>query len=114
MDNKRKFHLIKLVHTLIWGIFVAVLFYILYSAITDTITIYTWIGIVLILVEGLVILIFKMSCPLTFVARKYSDSQKYNFDIFLPVWLAKYNKLIFASFFIVGLFIVLFRIISRS
>ena len=82
MNQTHKLFFIKLIHTLIWAIFVAVIFYVLYSGITDTITIYTWIGIGLIIGEGLVLLIFNMSCPLTVVARKYSDSKKDNFDIF--------------------------------
>jgi hypothetical protein len=51
-----------------------------------------------------------MYCPLTVIARKYSDSQQDNFDIFLPNWLAKYNKLIFTSIFILGVILVLFRV----
>jgi hypothetical protein len=54
-------------------------------------------------------LVFKMFCPLTIMARKYSDSEKDNFDIFLPNWLAKYNKLIFTTLYIIGLIIVLIR-----
>jgi hypothetical protein len=109
MNKAIKLLTIKLVHTLIWAFFVAVIFYILYSGVTNTITIYTWIGIGLIIFEGLVLLVFKMSCPLTVVARNYSDSQKDNFDIFLPNWLAKHNKLIFTSIFVIGLFIVVYR-----
>ena len=36
-----------------------------------------------------------MACPLTIVARRYSDSQLPNFDIYLPIWLAPYNKHIY-------------------
>jgi hypothetical protein len=50
-----------------------------------------------------------MFCPLTVMARKYSDSEKDNFDIFLPIWLAKYNKLIFTTLYVIGLIIVLMR-----
>jgi len=94
---------------MIWAFFVVVIFYIVYSGVTDTITTFTWIGIGLIVGEGLVLLLFKLSCPLTAVARKYSDSQKDNFDIFLPNWLARHNKLIFTSIFMVGLITVLYR-----
>lgn len=90
----------------------AVIFYILYTGFTDKITIYTWIGISLIICEGLILLLFKMSCPLTVVARKYSDSQKDNFDIFLPNWLAKHNKSIFTSIFIIGLIMVVYRTVT--
>ncbi len=70
---------------------------------------YTWIAIGLVIAEGLVLVLFKMFCPLTLVARKYSDSPKENFDIFLPNWLAKYNKIIFTSIFVFGLLLVLVR-----
>ena len=112
MTNTRKLFLIKILHTIIWVLFVAVIFYIVYSGITDTVTTYTWIGIGVILGEGLVLLLFKMYCPLTVIARKYSDSQQDNFDIFLPNWLAKYNKLIFTSIFILGVLLVLYRVIQ--
>ena len=100
---------IKLIHTLIWAFFVVVIFYILYSGIYDKVTTYTWIGIGLVLVEGLVLLVFKMFCPLTLVARKYSDSEEDNFDIFLPNWLAKHNKLIFTTIYVLALLLVLIR-----
>ncbi len=100
---------IKLVHTLIWLFFVIVIFYVLYSGITGNINIYTWVGIGLVIGEGAVLLIFKMFCPLTLLARKYSDSTKDNFDIFLPNWLAKNNKLIFTTIFLVGFILVLTR-----
>ena len=101
--------IIKLIHTLIWVLFVAVIFYILCSGITNNVNTYTWVGIGLIIGEGLVLLIFKMSCPLTVIAIKYSDSKKDNFDIFLPNWLAKYNKHIFTTIFVIGLIIVVLR-----
>ena len=112
MNKENKLLTIKLIHTLIWALFVAVIFYIVYSGVTDTVTTYTWIGIGLIIGEGLVLLLFKMSCPLTVVARNYSDSQKDNFDIFLPNWLAKHNKLIFTSIFMIGLIMVVYRTLT--
>ena len=109
MKRTQKLLAIKLLHTLIWVFFVVVIFYILYSGIYDKVTTSTWIGIGLVLVEGLVLLVFKMFCPLTLVARKYSDSEKDNFDIFLPNWLAKHNKLIFTTIYVLALLLVLIR-----
>ncbi len=109
MQPASKLLFIKVVHTLIWIFFVGVIFYIVYSGVTDRVTVYTWIGIGLIIGEGFTLAIFRMFCPLTLVARKYSDSQKDNFDIFLPNWLAKHNKIIFTTIFIVGLILVLWR-----
>jgi hypothetical protein len=73
---------------------------------------WVWIGIGVILIEGIVLLIFKRSCPITLIARKYSDSAKDNFDIFLPNWLAKYNKLIYTILFAVVLIMLLFRLLK--
>ncbi|MEQ9165116.1 MAG: hypothetical protein RLO12_02570 [Fulvivirga sp.] len=111
MTKTAKLLLIKIIHTIIWLFFVAVIFYILYSGVFNKITAYTWIGIGLIILEGMVLLIFQMFCPLTLMARKYSDSEKENFDIFLPNWLAKNNKLIFTTIFAIGLVVVIIRTI---
>jgi len=109
MKRTHKLLVIKLLHTLIWVFFVVVIFYILYSGIYNKVTTLTWIGIGLVLGEGLVLLVFKMFCPLTLIARKYSDSEKDNFDIFLPNWLAKHNKLIFTTIYVLALLLVLIR-----
>ncbi|NJB71752.1 hypothetical protein GGR42_002214 [Saonia flava] len=109
MNESSKLKVIKWIHTLIWLFFVVLIFYILYSGIKNKITLFTWIAIAFIVGEGLVLLIFKMFCPLTIWARKYSDSQKDNFDIYLPNWLAKYNKIIFTTIFLIGLVLVLIR-----
>ena len=89
MTNIAKLIIIKLLHTLIWLFFNAVIFYLYYAVITNKIDKWVWICIGLILLEGLVLLIFKKLCPVTIVARRYSNSDKNNFDIFLPEWLAK-------------------------
>ena len=46
-------------------------------------------------------------CPLTDVAAHFTDTRGDNFDIYLPNWLAKHNKLIFGTLFIVNETIVL-------
>ncbi|MCJ7757499.1 MAG: hypothetical protein MUP24_05080, partial [Gillisia sp.] len=74
---------------------------------------YTWIAIGLVIGEGIVLVLFKMFCPLTVLARKYSDSTKDNFDIFLPNWLALNNKLIFTTIYLIGLIIVLIRVLLK-
>lgn len=95
MRKEEKLRLIKIVHTVIWVFFNVVIFYMLYAVITNKIDLWLWIGYGIILLEVLTLLAFKMYCPLTVWARSYSDSTKDNFDIYLPNWLAKYNKLIY-------------------
>jgi hypothetical protein len=111
MLDANKLVLVKWVHTLVWAILVAMIFSILYAGFVDKINFYTWLFIAIIFGEGLVLLFFGLQCPLTIIARKYSDSEKDNFDIYLPNWLARHNKLIFTSVFIVGLILVLWRTI---
>ncbi len=67
----------------------------------------------MIICEGAILLIFKWTCPLTVVARRYSDATENNFDIFLPEWLAKHNKTIFTTIFLAGLLLVLMRVLIR-
>lgn len=103
---------IKLLHTLIWVVLAGATIGVLYSGLSGHITVYTWVAIAMILLEGIVLLIFKWSCPLTLVARKYSDSPKDNFDIYLPNWLARHNKMIFTTMFLAGLVLVLLRVLG--
>jgi hypothetical protein len=98
-----------LVHTLIWAFFVAAIIYVLWSGITDHVTANTWIAVCLIMLEGIIIMVFRGRCPLTLIARKYSNSTRNNFDIYLPEWLAKYNKQIFTTLFAIGLTLVLLK-----
>jgi hypothetical protein len=107
----RKLFWIKIVHTLVWLFFNVVIFYLLYAVIVNKIDLWVWICVGLVFLEGLVLAIFKMFCPLTIMARKYSDSSKDNFDIFLPNWLAKYNKLIYTTIFCIALAILAYQLI---
>lgn len=97
MRAETKLTIIKLIHTAIWLFFNVVIFYMLYAAITGKLDLWLWIGYGLFVLEGLVLLAFKFFCPLTVWARNYSASTKHNFDIYLPEWLAKYNKQIYTS-----------------
>jgi len=71
-----------------------------------------WICIGIILIEGMVLLFFRRTCPITLIARRYSDSTKDNFDIFLPNWLAKYNKSIYITLFVIVLVMLAYRLIK--
>ena len=112
MNAKGKLVLIKMVHTLVWAFFVAAIGYVFYSGAADRITACTWLAGGLVIGEGLVLLAFKNQCPLTLMARKYSASEADNFDIFLPNWLARYNKQIFTALYLVGMLLVGYRLLS--
>ena len=111
MDSSHatKLVLIKSLHTLIWIVMVCIIGYVVYSGVSGNITVYSWLAVAAVIVEGLVLWLFKGKCPLTVWASNYSDSQKENFDIYLPEWLAKYNKLIFTMVFVVGFILMLLQ-----
>ena len=113
MTDESKLILLKSLHTLIWIFFNVVIFYFVYAVIINRIDRWVWICLGLVVLEGLVLLIFKSLCPITVVAKKYSDSDKSNFDIYLPNWLAKYNKRIYTTIVIVGVIILLYRLITN-
>lgn len=112
MQKEIKLMLIKTTHTVIWLFFNVVIFYMLYAVIVNKLDKWLWIGYCLIILEGLTLLIFKMVCPLTLMARNYSNSAKDNFDIFLPNWLAKYTKLIYTAILIIISIITVCRLIN--
>lgn len=105
--------LIKLIHTLVWMFFNVVIFYLCYAVIAGKIDKWVWICLGLIGFETIVLLTFRMMCPLTIMARKYSDSPKDNFDIYLPNWLARHNKLIYSIIVGVMLIILFFRLMLK-
>jgi hypothetical protein len=112
MTGNTKLTIIKTIHTAIWVFFNVVIFYLLYAVIADKIDKWIWICLGLILLEGIVLLVFKKMCPVTLVARKYSGSTKNNFDIFLPDWLAKHNKLIYSIIVGISIVILAYRLMT--
>lgn len=112
MRDTSKLILIKTIHTIIWIFFNFVIFYMLYAAITNKLDYRLWIGYSLFVLEGITLLAFKFFCPLTVMARKYSNSTKENFDIYLPNWLAKYNKPIYTFILIIIIFITIYQLLK--
>lgn len=99
---------IKIAHTLIWAFFATSIIAIpIYSLLQEHRLALTFIGIVA--VEVLILVFNRMSCPLTAIAAHYTDDRRANFDIYLPEWLARHNKAIFGSLYVVGIVLALFR-----
>lgn len=112
MTKEARLICLKAIHTLIWIFFNVVIFYMLYVVLFAELSIWFWIGYILIAIEGLVLLYFKFTCPITLLARKYSSSDKDNFDIYLPAWLAKNTKLIYTAITLVIILATIIRLIS--
>lgn len=111
MNPNTKLIGIKVLHTVIWIFFNVVIFYLLYAVVTDQIDYWVWIGLGCFLAEGIVLLIFKNYCPLTVWAHKYSNSTRDNFDIYIPNWLARHNKLIYTSLLGVVILILIYQLV---
>ncbi len=69
---------------------------------------------ILILGECLVLALNRGRCPLTEIAARYTDDRAENFDIYLPLWLARYNKHIFGLLFVAGEAVVLWSWFRRT
>ncbi|MCX6121280.1 MAG: hypothetical protein NTX44_06635 [Ignavibacteriales bacterium] len=87
---------IKTLHTVIWVIMTLSVCYIGYSVARMHFDILFYISFFLIMTESMVIAINAWKCPLTNVARKYTEEKTANFDIYLPEFIAHYNKEIFS------------------
>jgi hypothetical protein len=94
------------VHTFAWAFFVACIAAIPLLSWTGRFgTAVLFVGIVA--VEAVVIVINDWRCPLTPIAARYTTDRRANFDIYLPEWLARYNKEIFGTLFGVGVLVTL-------
>ena len=106
-----RLNMVKFVHTMVWGIFVAAILHVCYAGIFNRITKLVWFCIAAVLIEAIVLLMNKWRCPLTLLGHRYTNDRTIGFDIFLPAWLAKHNKAIFSTLFSVGFALVLYRVL---
>jgi hypothetical protein len=107
-----RLRLIKAVHTLAWAFFAACIAGIPLLAWARRFDLaLLFIGIVA--VEVGIIVVNGWRCPLTAVAARYTEDRRPNFDIYLPEWLARYNKEIFGPLFGAGVLLTLFLWLGR-
>ena len=99
---------VKVVHTVVWAFFAGCILAIPVFAWRGELAV-AWILIGIVFVEVFVILDNRWRCPLTDVAARYTDERQDNFDIYLPLCLARYNKQIFGGLFVAGLFYTVAR-----
>lgn len=93
---------IKTIHTVVWAIFAGAIVAIpVCTAAGDLAG--AWGLIAFVVLEVLVLLANRMRCPLTDVAGRYTAQRQANFDIYLPFWLARYNKQIFGGLYVAGI-----------
>jgi hypothetical protein len=104
LSRRRALILIKTVHTAAWALFAGC---ILALPVMGWQHRFAWAArlAALVLAECLLLAVNRGRCPLTDAAARYTADRSPAFDIYLPEWLAKWNKVIFGSLFVVnGLF----------
>jgi hypothetical protein len=89
---------IKAFHTLVWVFFVCCILAIPLLALKGQF-VRAFIAAGIVLIEAGILIFNEWHCPLTALAARYTDDRRDNFDIYLPLWLARYNKLIFGWLF---------------
>lgn len=101
MNDARSLGVIKLIHTIVWAFFAGSIVLIpILAELGQFKAAFSLISVVLI--EVIVILVNRWSCPLTGLAAQYTDDRRANFDIYLPEWLARHNKTIFGLLYFGG------------
>jgi hypothetical protein len=92
---------IKVLHTVIWALLATAIVAIPFLAVRGA---FRWAAVfsVVIVVEGVVLLANGWKCPITDLAAKYTTDRSPSFDIYMPNWLARHNKTIFTSLFLVN------------
>jgi hypothetical protein len=100
--------IIKLAHTIVWAVLAASIVAISTAALLDR---RDWaVGLsLLVFVECGILAANRGRCPLTDLAARYTDDRADNFDIYLPLWLARHNKVVFGSLFLLSELILLWR-----
>lgn len=97
---------IKLVHTAVWAFFAASIFAIPIFASMHRVGV-AGILIAVVFLEVLVLVVNSWRCPLTDIAARYTDDRRANFDIYLPEWLARHNKVIFGLLYLFGIVVTI-------
>jgi uncharacterized membrane protein len=99
---------VKIAHTVVWAFFAGCIVAIPVASLLGKHSVAAWLAAV-VLVEVAVLAVNDMRCPLTAVAARYTGDRRANFDIYLPEWLAKYNKAVFGTLYLAGVVFALGR-----
>ena len=108
MTASRRLRIVKAVHTGAWLFFVVWILGIFVAAWHGALS-WAALCIAIVAVEVMVLAVNGWRCPLTDVAARYSADRSPNFDIYLPRWLAQYNKEIFGPLYLLGILVTLYQ-----
>jgi polyferredoxin len=112
-DPAAGLRVVKVLHTIAWAFFAGCIIAIPVVSWRGNNAAAAWLSVI-VLVEVLVLVLNRWRCPLTAVAARYTNDRRDNFDIYLPQWLARHNKVIFGALYIAGLVFALARWITLT
>lgn len=112
MNALTRLQLVKVIHTLAWAFFVACIAGIIAAAWWSDLRVAGML-IAVVAVEVGILALNHWRCPLTDVAARYTSNRRPNFDIYLPEWLARYNKEIFGAAYMGGVVLTIIRWVTR-
>ena len=99
---------VKLLHTMVWALLAGCILALPLLAFLREFR-GSLILTAIIIFECVVLASNQGRCPLTDWAAQFTADRTDNFDIYLPNWLARYNKVIFGTLFVVNEVIVCWR-----
>ena len=104
---------IKAAHTLVWALFAGCIVAIPVASWHGEHRAAAWLTAI-VFVEVAVLALNGMRCPLTAWAARYTIDRRDNFDIYLPLWLARHNQSIFGALYVAGAAFALLRWLRAS
>ncbi|MDH5235503.1 MAG: hypothetical protein OEW77_11130 [Gemmatimonadota bacterium] len=107
-SDPRRLHQVKLLHTVAWALLGGCVLAIPVAAWAQRYDV-ALLLIIIVGIESVVLAVNDWKCPLTAVAARYTDEREDNFDIYLPLLLARWNKHIFGPLFVAGILFTLAR-----
>jgi hypothetical protein len=99
--DDRRLKAIRLLHTAVWAGFAGCIVAIPVLTLQERFRLAAVLALI-VLGEVLVLALNRWRCPLTPIAARYTGDRRANFDIYLPEWLARYNKEIFGPLYVAG------------
>jgi hypothetical protein len=96
------------VHSVVWAVFAGCIIAIPIFAVMQRVRVAA-VLIAVVFQEVVVLAVNGGRCPLTDVAGRYTEDRRDNFDIYLPLWIARHNKVIFGILYVGG---ILFTVIQ--
>jgi hypothetical protein len=99
---------IRTVHTAVWAFFAGLILAMPVFGWQREYVVFVVLAAV-VAVEVMVLAFNGLTCPLTPLAARYTCDRRANFDIYLPLFVARYNKQIFGSLYVAALLLGLVR-----